>query len=170
MTKLLSHLCASVFICGLLSGCMGGGTTASRPAMFEPTQMRINPTFTRFRSFDGEGSARGIEADVELRDGFDDATKGAGAIYFELFEYLPQGADARGARVGEPARYDLSTIGAQQRYWQNIVRTYRFRLPWQGLDPQQRYVLSATYLPPEGSAGERLFDRLVILPVADGGE
>ena len=147
MNKLLSHLCASVFICGLLSGCIGGGAIANRPAMFEPTQMRINPTFTRFRSVDGEGSAQGIEADVELRDPFDDATKGAGAIYFELFEYVPQGADARGPRLGEPARYDLSTIGAQQRHWQNIVRTYRFDLPWQGVDPTQRYVLSATYLP-----------------------
>ena len=78
----------------------------------------------------------------------------------------------RGPQVGAPAHYDLSTADAQRRHWQNIVRTYRFRLPWRELDPQQRYVLSATYDPGGGSPGEvgqRLFDRLVILPNREEG-
>lgn len=132
--------------------------------MFEPVEMRINPTFTRFRSFDADLRPDGIEADVELRDAFGDATKAGGSLYFELFHYTPEGADVRGEQIGSPAGYDLSTMGAQRDHWQNIVRSYRFRLPWTALDPGQRYVLSATYQPGRNSAGERLFDRLVILP------
>ena len=165
MNKHLCHLCSSVFICGLLSGCgTGGGLRGNRPAMFEPAEIRINPTFTRFRSFDNDLTPDGVEADVELRDEFDDATKGGGHVYFELYAYVPEGADVRGEQVGQAVRYDLSTVGAQREHWQNVVRTYRFRLPWQDLDPTERYVLTATYLPGEGAGGERLFDRLVILP------
>ncbi len=151
-----------------MPGCLGNGLRGSRPAMFEPSQMRINPTFTRFRSFGADLAIDGIEADIELRDEFGDATKGGGIIYFELHEYVPEGADVRGEQIGEAAGFNLSSVDAQRRHWQNVVRTYRFRLPWQDLDPTDRYVLSATYLPREGSAGERLFDRLVILPRREG--
>lgn len=164
MTKHFSVLYVSVFLCGFHAGCGIGGPRGNRPAIFEPAQMRINPTFTRFRSFDGDQTPDGIEADVELRDEFDDATKGGGFVYFELYGYDPQGADVRGEQVGEPVRYDLSTVDAQRDHWQNVVRTYRFRLPWQDLDPTERYVLAVTYLPGAGAGGERLFDRLVILP------
>ena len=167
-TNLLLNLCQSVLICAIcgLSGlaCTTPRLGGDRPAMFEPVQMRINPTFTRFRSFDANQDPDGVEADVELRDEFGDATKGAGFVYFELYDYVPEGADVRGPQVGEAVRYDLSSVEAQRQHWQNVVRTYRFRLPWRELDPQRRYVLSATYLPGESSAGERLFDRLVILP------
>ena len=132
--------------------------------MFEPVELRINPTFTRFRSFDADTTADGIEADVELRDEFLDSTKAGGSIYFELFQYVPEGPDVRGEQVGQPARYDLSTVEAQREHWQNIVRSYRFRLPWRELDSTERYVLSATYEPGSEGGGERLFDQLVILP------
>lgn len=138
--------------------------------MLEPATMRINPTFTRFRSFDANLDPDGIEADIELRDEFGDATKGGGNIYFELYEYAPAGADVRGELIGAPARFSLSTVGDQREHWQNIVRSYRFRLPWTELDPAERYVLTATYLPGEGRAGERLFDRLVILPGREEGQ
>ena len=73
--------------------------------------------------------------------------------------------DVRGNQVGDgPEFFDLSTAEAQRRHWQNVVRTYRFRLPFGGLEPRGRYVLSATYQPGEGQAGTRLFDRLVVLP------
>ena len=132
--------------------------------MFEPVELRINPTFTRFRSFDADTRPLGIEADVELRDEFRDPTKGGGSIYFELYRYIPEGPDVRGEQIGQPARYDLSTVAAQREHWQNIVRSYRFRLPWHDLDPAERYVLSATYEPRTEDRGERLFDQLVILP------
>lgn len=167
-SNLLLNLCQSVLICAICGfsalGCMNARIRGDRPAMFEPVQMRINPTFTRFRSFDADAVADGLEADIELRDEFGDATKGGGFIYFELYDYVADGADVRGPQVGEAVRYDLASVEAQRQHWQNVVRTYRFRLPWGELDAQKRYVLSATYLPGQSAAGERLFDRLVILP------
>lgn len=165
---LLQHLCKSLLICAIgglsASGCRPPLPSGDRPAMFEPVELRINPTFTRLRSFDSDATPDGIEADVELRDEFRDSAKGGGAIYFELFHYIPEGPDVRGDQIGGPARYDLSTVEAQRQHWQNIVRSYRFRLPWRDLDPTERYVLSATYQPGPDDGGERLFDQLVILP------
>ena len=167
---LLSSLCKSsaiwvnLWLLGLcLCGC--GPTRAEvgrRPAIFEPATLRVNPTFTRLRQ--GDDGATRVETDVELADDFGDATKGGGAIYFELFKYRPEGVDVRGEPVGEVAFYDLSTRAAQTLHWQNVIRTYRFRLPWDGLKADGRYVLSATYEPLPGQGGGRLFDRLVVLP------
>ena len=166
-TTLLLHLCKSALICAVCGfsalGCRPPLPSGDRPAMFEPVELRINPTFTRFRSFDADTSHDGIEADVELRDEFRDSTKGGGLIYFELYHYIPAGPDVRGPQIGGPAGFDLSTVAAQREHWQNIVRSYRFRLPWRDLDPTERYVLSATYGPREEHRGERLFDQIVIL-------
>ena len=163
---LLLNLCKSSAICGicvhLCLGCATDAKQGERPAMFQPAAMRINPTFTRLRR--GEDRQERVETDVELADAFGDATKGAGGIYFELFKYRPDGADVRGTPIGEPAFYDLSTDDAQRQHWQNVIRTYRFRLPFDGLNTGGRYVLSATYQPRPGQGGERLFDRFVVLP------
>ena len=160
----------SLLLLGLVGGC-NNPLEAGRPAMLGPAEMRINPTFTRL-------TTNGLRADVELTDAFDDATKGGGAITFELFEYEARDTDVLGDRIGEPARYDLSTIGAQRAHWQSVVRTYRFDLPWPDLRERQAYVLVATYVPQasgpvDGSAetaadpeAGRLFDRLVIQPPA----
>ena len=163
--SLLLNLCKSAVIGGIcvhLWGCAVAAEPGERPAMFQPAAMRINPTFTRLRQ--GEDRLERVETDVELADAFGDATKGAGGIYFELFKYRPEGTDVRGAPIGEPAFYDLSTDDAQRRHWQNVIRTYRFRLPFDGLTPKGRYVLSATYQPRPGQGGQRLFDRFVVLP------
>ena len=133
--------------------------------MFEPASLRINPTFTRLTK--GQEAGERVDADVELADALGDSAKGGGGIYFELFQYRPRGVDVRGDRVGEPAYYDLSTQDAQKQYWQNVSRTYRFRLPWPELDAKGGYVLSATYEPLPGQGGERLFDRLVLRPQRD---
>ena len=181
LKPLLLNLCQSVLICAICGysgpGCAVSGPRGDRPAMFGPAQMRINPTFTRFRNFDRDPAADGIEADVELRDAFNDPTKGAGQIYFELFTYQPAVDDVRGPQVGSAAVFDLGTADAQRAHWQNVVRTYRFRLPWRDLDPARPYVLLATYAAAgaeadggRGGGGGRLFDRLVILPNRDAGE
>ena len=167
---MLLHLCASVIVCGHLLGC-ANQPRVSRSAMFEPAEMRINPTFSRFKSFDADDVPDGIEADLELRDRFGDPTKAAGDVYFELFRYQPTGSDVRGEQVGRAIVFKLGTAAAQQLHWQNVIRTYRFQLPWGDLDPRGSYVLSATYGPPPPAAGEagapRLFDRLVVAPRRD---
>lgn len=162
-------LLASLLIGGPNLGC-ANPLTDRRPAMFGPTTLRINPTFTRLQRFDSNGEVDGIEADVEFRDDFGDATKAAGIIFFELFTYEPQGPDVRGEAVGEPIRFDLSSMGAQRRHWQNVIRSYRFQLRFDDLEPSASYVLSATWQPRPagpgegGGAGKRLVDRLVVAP------
>lgn len=166
----LLYLCASVFMCGQLLGC-ANPLTDRRPAMFGPAAVRINPTFTRLQSFDSDKEIDGIEADIELRDEFGDATKAGGAIFFELFDYDPRGPDVRGEQIGEAIRFDLSSVGAQRRHWQNVIRSYRFQLRIDELDPAAGYVLAATWQPPEtarnGEMGKRLQDRLVVTPAEE---
>lgn len=169
-TIFLLCLCLTLFICGQSTGC-ANPLTDRRPAIFGPAAVRINPTFTRLQSFDNDGEIDGIEADLELRDEFGDATKGGGEIFFELFAYDPQGPDVRGEPIGEPIRFDLSSVGAQRRHWQNVIRSYRFQLRYDDLNPGAAYVLTATWQPQatgrNGGTGRRLQDRLVVTPLEE---
>lgn len=151
-------------VVGMVAGCRTQRDDR-RPAFFTPQALRINPTFTRLADLSGRGQLSGVEADIELRDQFDDSTKGAGEIYFELHAYRPFGPDIRGDQVGDVVRFDLSTVAAQRQHWQ-VIGTYRFRLPFGRLEPERSYVLSATYTPSieESPQARRLFDRLIITP------
>ncbi|MEL7239132.1 MAG: hypothetical protein AAGK78_09735, partial [Planctomycetota bacterium] len=106
----------------------------TREAAFGPAEMRINQTFTRMRDTDGDGTPDRVEANIELIDAYGDATKGSGVVSFDLFQYATGGTDVLGQRVGSPQLYDLGTSEQQSEHWQSVVRTYRFRLPWTGLD------------------------------------
>ena len=148
-------------------GCVDARRAISRDAAFGPARMRINDTFTRLRDSNGDDKPDQLEANVELIDAFGDATKGAGIMRFDLYDYAPEGTDFVGEPVGSTQTYDLSTGLEQSRYWQSVVRTYRFRLPWQ-LAGDQRYVLSVVYEPGEAEREtltdepRRLYDRIVV--------
>ena len=149
------------------AGCVDPRRAITREAAFGPARLRINDTFTRLRDSNGDETPDQLEANIELIDAFGDATKGAGIMRFDLYDYAPEGTDFVGEPVGSTQTYDLSTGLEQSRYWQSVVRTYRFRLPWQ-LAGDQRYVLSVVYEPGEAEREtltdepRRLYDRIVV--------
>lgn len=133
------------------------------PQMFEPTSMRIHPIFTQIRDWNGDGNYDGIEALIELRDGFDDPTKASGTVLFELFAYRPQHPDPRGGRLVNPWIGSLTTTAEQEAHWSGTTQTYNFQLAWPQVDPTRTYVLTATF---ETTDGKRFFDRTILTPVS----
>lgn len=112
--------------------------------MFAPVALRLHP-LTRILPDQ-------LEARVELMDQMDDVTKGVGRINLELYRYELASLNHRGQLIGS-WQADVSTLQANEKYWDAITRTYVFRHP---LDAQQtrdagRFVLVATMQFPNNS-------------------
>jgi hypothetical protein len=143
-----------------------GGCSFSQPSgrpeveahLFSPKTMKIN-SFTRLKSFSGGVNPDGIEVLVEFNDQFDDRTKAAGSIYFELFGYRPGWPDPRGARIVNPWSASLVTYDEQKSHWDRASGAYDFRLACDNLRWDTDYVLSATFEPTDG---ERFFQQIVL--------
>ena len=147
----------------LLGGC------ASKPiardeaemTMFGPERMRLHPIFTQVKDWTGDGAPDGIEAEVEFQDQFDDPTKAAGKILFELFQYRPGYPDPRGERIVNPWAAEMLTLEQQRDHWNRTSRTYSFQLAMPGISTQRGYVLTAMF---EHSGGRRFFGHVVLNP------
>ncbi len=117
--------------------------------MLLPTQIKIR-SFTKIKPLFGSLVPNGIEVWLEPRDRFDDVVKIVGELYFELYSYRP----ASGARKGEQLEFWQVRIGTpaeQQRYWDRVARMYQFPLGWDYAPPPgKKYILSVTYLSPNG--------------------
>src|SRR5688572_29582977 len=101
--------------------------TEADAAMFAPLSMRIHPIFTDAKDWNGDGQPDGVEALLEFQDQFNDPTKAAGKVIFELFSYRAYHADTRGDRVVNPWVVSLQTLDDQQARWNRTSRTYSFR-------------------------------------------
>ena len=127
-------------------------------AMFAPVSMRIHPIFTDIKDWTGDGQPDGVEALLEFQDQFNDPTKAAGQVIFELFTYRAYHADMRGDRVCNPWVVPLQTLEQQQARWNRTSRTYSFRLEHPGIRDEQSYVLTASF----DTGKTRFFDRMVL--------
>ena len=154
-------LFSCLFSCAVLLGC------ASKPierdsaeaAMFGPERMRLHPIFTQVKDWTGDGVPDGIEAEVEFQDQFDDPTKAAGKMIFELYHYRPGYADPRGERAGTPWVAELLTLEQQRGHWNRTSRTYSFQLAMPGISPKHGYVVTAMF---EHIDGRRFFGHVVL--------
>lgn len=130
-----------------LGGCNGfkqRPLNGSGMDMFAPVALRLHP-LTRILPDQ-------LEARVELMDQMDDVTKGVGQLTLELYRYELASINHRGTLV-QRWQADLSTLQANEKYWDAITRTYVVRHP---LDAQQtrdagRFVLVATMQFPNNS-------------------
>jgi hypothetical protein len=132
--------------------------TEADAAMFAPLSMRIHPIFTDAKDWNGDGQPDGVEALLEFQDQFNDPTKAAGKVIFELFSYRAYHADTRGDRVVNPWVVSLQTLDDQQARWNRTSRTYSFRLEYPGIREEQSYVLTASF----DTGKTRFFDRMVL--------
>ena len=126
--------------------------------LFAPISMRVHPIFSDIKDFNSDGQPDGIEALLEFQDQFNDPTKAAGTVVFELFEYRPYSPDPRGRRVVNPWVGSLLTLPEQQARWNRTSRTYSFQLEYSKIRADENYVLTATF----DTGTTRFFDEVVL--------
>jgi len=158
------HLWASLVLVGLCGpscqhgmGWGGGGGPVDPDAMslLLPVKIKIH-SFTKVKPLFGSSLPNGIEVWLEPLDRFGDVVKIVGELYFELYNYKPASGDRKGERI-EFWEVRIATSAEQQQYWDRVARMYQFPLGWDFAPPPgKKYILSATYLSPNG---ERISDQ-----------
>lgn len=147
----------------LLAGCSGMGSPTrmtDNDTMFGPSAMRIHPIFTQIKDWTNDGQPDGIEALIEFSDRFEDPTKAAGRVLFELYEYRRDSPDPRGKRLADPWVGSIVTLTEQKEHWSRTSGTYSFRLMYDPIRLDHNYVLQATF---ERTAGGRFFDKIILV-------
>lgn len=134
---------------------------SASPDMFAAADMRIHPIFTQIKDWTSDGQADGIEALLEFNDRFDDPTKAAGQVLFELFDYRPANPDPRGPRLVNPWIGALATVADQKTHWNDTTQTYNFQLAYPQISAGKTYVLTATF---ETAQGRRYFNSIILTP------
>jgi hypothetical protein len=143
----------------LLSGCGHGPAprTSDEQAMFGTVSFRIHPTFTQIKEWSGHGKPDGIEAVVEFQDQFNDPTRAAGSLRFELYSFRSEEPDHRGSRLAMWST-SLNAHDDQTAHWDAAARGYSFQLGFDKIHPDQSYVLTAQF----DRNGTRLFNQIVL--------
>ena len=127
--------------------------------LFGPQRMRLHPIFTQVKDWTGDNVPDGVDAEVEFQDQFDDPTRAAGKMLFELFYYRPGYPDPRGERVANPWVGELVTLQQQRDHWNRTSRTYGFQLAMPSISATRGYVLTATF---EHGDGRRFFGHVML--------
>ncbi len=112
-----------------------------------PETIRIH-SFTGTRSFDAAGGVKGIEMRIEARDHFDDPAKAFGTFRFELYTHREGAPGERGNQL-DVWTVDLSEPRRNVLHWDDITRTYQFKLKWTYPIPiGAKFVLDAYFQSP----------------------
>ena len=117
-----------------------GNQTRAAAWPFRPATLRLHPLTHALQS---EDAVSVIEARVEFFDRFGDTTKGLGVLHFEL--HATDGA-GRGRRLAS-WEIDVSDVDANMRHYDDVTRTYLFRLGLEGVGerpPSARLDVTAT--------------------------
>jgi hypothetical protein len=162
-TRLITRFALTLPVIFLGTGCHSGDPQPLAPvsndaALFGPAKMRLHPIFTQVKDWTGNGIPDGIEALVEMQDQFGDPTKASGNLILDLYQYKKYDPQRKGNWLAE-WQVDLSTLAAQENYWNRTSRTYGLQLAYGIIALDQNYVLTAEF---QLSNGKRLFDQLVI--------
>ena len=128
--------------------------------MFGAASMRIHPAFTQVKDWTGDGRPDGIEAVLEFDDQFDEPTRAAGVVRFELWSYRDTDPERAGRQLANPWTFSLQNTDEQSAHWNPAVRAYSFQLPFDKISNSRLYLLKAQV----EMANGRLFDQLIIEP------
>jgi len=123
-----------------------------------PKTISIHP-FTGMRTFDDAGGTKGIDVRIEAKDSYGDTTRAFGDFRFELYSFKPNSLDPKDVKL---ATWDVGLMdpATNMLHWDNITRTYQFRLEWsRPIPPGQQFVLVAVFSSPytERTFAERVF-------------
>ena len=173
ITKRISTLLVVSVACmlGVLAGCdwarwSGRGTSdtierVNIPAPINallPQKIEVHP-FTRIGLLSEKDNIRGIDLCIRAVDSYGDATKAFGKFRFELYQFKPSSPDPKGALLAV-WNENIETLNENRRYWDNISRTYRFKLAWDKQTlPGEKFVIVVIF---QSKYSDRLFAQRVI--------
>ncbi len=109
-----------------------------------PTTMRIHPLTRIVRDRD-RGNGAIIEARIEFSDQFGTTTRGAGQLRLELVDLVEGGA------LLEEWNNDLRSLASNELHFDDITRTYLFRLELRPELDRRQIELRAYFLSIDGS-------------------
>ena len=115
---------------------------------FAPTKIDILP-LTEF-TLGGGGQRTRLTLYVSLLDAFGSQIKSPAIFRFELYDYVQRSAEPKGRRTTIWPDIDLTDPTANNDYWNDFLRAYRFDLPLEQ-PGNQDYILQVTCLCPNGS-------------------
>jgi hypothetical protein len=99
---------------------------AGGPA-FTPVKIGILPLTELSSPSDASQSGK-LSVFVTLLDAFGSQMKAPGVLRFELYEYVPRSAQAKGQRLTLWPTVDLTSPAQNNRYWRDFLRAYEFVL------------------------------------------
>jgi hypothetical protein len=123
-----------------------------------PKSIAIHP-FTGMRVFDDAGGVKGIDVRIEAKDSYGDSTRAFGDYRFELYTFRPNSLDPKDAQIAT-WEVPLTDPKVNRLHWDNITRTYKFRLQWnQPIPVGQHFVIVVVFSSPltERMFAERVF-------------
>jgi hypothetical protein len=141
----------------------------SEEQMFGAASMRVHPTFTQIKDWTGDGKPDGIEVVLEFEDQFDEPTRAAGTVRFELWSYRQMDSERAGRQLTNPWTFSIAGRDEQAAHWNPAVRGYSFQLPFDKISTGRTYVLTAQFNTTDGGSG-RLFDQLILEPSKEAGK
>ena len=109
-----------------------------------PQAIRIHP-FTGMRTFDETGGVKGIDVRIEALDAYGDPTKAFGKFQFTLYQFRTDSPNHRGPRI---ATWEEDLLAPKQNlvHWDNITRTYVFKLQWfRAIPVGSKFLLVASF-------------------------
>jgi len=133
---------------------------AGGPA-FAPVKIAVLPLTELSNSSDASQGSK-LSVFVALLDSFGSQMKAPGVLRFELYEYIPRSAQAKGQRLTLWPDVDLTSPAQNNKYWRDFLRAYEFVLdtgsPTQNSalgGPSQAgrdktYILEVTCMCPDG--------------------
>ncbi|MCU0916460.1 MAG: hypothetical protein MUC88_18130 [Planctomycetes bacterium] len=127
--------------------------TSPGAAGFAPVRIGILP-LTELTGSTGAGQSTTLHAFVTLLDAFGAQIKAPSVLRFELYEYVPRSAQAKGSQLFPGQNLDLTGAAENHRYWQDHLRAYEFELEAQ-VSRDKTYVLQVTCMTPNIN-GKRL--------------
>ncbi len=115
---------------------------------FAPVRISILP-LTEFSSVSEGAVNTTLTVYVALLDAFGSPLKTPGTLRFELYEYVPRSAAAKGQRTAIWPDIDLTRPVENNTRWRDFLRAYEFELDVRA-ERSKTYVLEATCLCPDG--------------------
>jgi hypothetical protein len=120
---------------------------AGGPA-FVPVKIGILPLTELASPSDANPGAK-LSVFVALLDAFGSQMKAPGVLRFELYEYIPRSAQAKGPRLTLWPDVDLTGPAQNNKYWRDFLRAYEFVLDTQA-SRDKTYILEVTCMCPDG--------------------
>ena len=150
--KTLACLVAAGVIACVSAGCDSSSRapfSGSACSGYLPQKIDIMP-LTSISADEHDGSAD-IEVYISLQDEFGSCLKAPFSARFELFRHVYRSADPRGERLKIWPDIALKKSAANDKYWQDFLRSYKFMLDLENYNRFEGYILQVTGMCPGGS-------------------